>query len=407
MDFHDNSTDKNEWKIDGLTIKAALDTDGNLEIIIEDLKGEKITLKSDQIPEILTTFREINNQITKESELKITVPGLQEEIINELSTYYTQLNDPSDEKRVIAAIALGLVKEQEAIEKLSNLLDTDSSAKVRRQCAISLGLIGDKQATSALIKAIKEDNNPIVREVSVMSLSKLKGDGEDCLANQLLIEENPRVRKSIAHNLGKIGNIHSVIALMSASLNDTEEDVRERASSSLRELNARLGFSSLEDLLQAVPDCSLLPKNVSTSELFDFCVINLSNDDDELRSTCVSELGWIGKTDVVPLLKESIEKEESTAVKVRIIISLGELAGEDFQSDLIEMLFNDENQHIRRAASVALGRIGTKKALDVLKKVISKDKSGIVRASALGGIMNQFDAGLSKESFSDLIVNEK
>ncbi|MHA1911508.1 MAG: HEAT repeat domain-containing protein [Candidatus Kariarchaeaceae archaeon] len=406
MDFHDSSTDKNVWKIDDLTIRVDLDPDNNLEITIEQLDREKVTLRSEQITRILAVFREINNRITKESDMKMTVPGLQEEIINELETYYTQLYDDNDEKRVIAAIALGLVKEREAIDRLSDQLLADPSPKVRRQCAISLGLIGDKHASPVLVRSMKEDENPAVREVSVMSLSKLKGDGVQCLGIQLLEETNPRVRKTIAHNLGKIGDIHSVIALMSASLNDTEEEVRERASSSLRELNSKLGFPSIEDLLQAVPDCSLLPKNVSTSELFDFCVINIANDDVELRSTCVTELGWIGNTDVVPLLKERIDDEKETAVKVRIIISLGELSGEGFQSELIEMLFNNENQYIRRAASVALGRIGTQDALVALKRVIIEEPSGIVRASALGGIMNQFDTGLSKESFTDLIANK-
>jgi HEAT repeat protein len=403
MDFHDSSIDDNEWKVGDLTIRVNLNTD-IIEVIIAHKDGEKITLQEDQFLGVFKIFREIKSQITKETEAKMVIPGLQEEIIDELANYYTQLTDPSDEKRVIAAIALGLVKEQEAIDKISHLLNSDPSAKVRRQCAISLGLIGDKQATPALIKAIQDDKNPAVREVSVMSLSKLKGDGEDCLKNRLLEEENPRVRKTIAHSLGKIGDIHSVIALVSTSLTDTEEEVRERASSSLKEVKARLGFSSLEDLLQAVPDSSLLPKNLSSSELFDFCVMNISDDDVELRSTCITELGWIGNTDAIPLLKERIVKEDTIAVKVRTIIALGELDGENFLTEFVEMLLNDENQHIRKAASVALGRIRNKEALTILKKVIREDDSGIVRASALGGIINQFNAGLSKESFTDLIL---
>ena len=78
-------------------------------------------------------------------------------------TLLTQLADDKDSVRRDAAMDLGRLRSQKAIEPLQNLLAKDTSPIVRDAAARALGLIGSQRSLNALIYAAQADNDRDVR----------------------------------------------------------------------------------------------------------------------------------------------------------------------------------------------------------------------------------------------------
>ena len=74
-----------------------------------------------------------------------------------VSLLRTALNDSSDEVRRNAIILLGISRNPEAIEIISNHLQNDPSSRVRWTSAVKLGMLAGEEAIPALKVALTED----------------------------------------------------------------------------------------------------------------------------------------------------------------------------------------------------------------------------------------------------------
>ena len=80
-----------------------------------------------------------------------------------MDTLLQQLSDPSETVRRDAAMDLGRMKAQRAVDPLMTMLAKDSSPLARDGAARALGLIGSSRSLTSLIYAAQADNDRDVR----------------------------------------------------------------------------------------------------------------------------------------------------------------------------------------------------------------------------------------------------
>ena len=136
------------------------------------------------------------------------------------ATLINALKDRDDYVRFQSAYGLGQLKDQRAVEPLSERLTRPPHPGVREAAVSSLGLIGGERATHILIGQLKIERRRTAAE------KELQGDPET--AN----------RWDAAEALGKTGNARAVEPLV-AALRDTNWYVREHAARSLGEIGDR------------------------------------------------------------------------------------------------------------------------------------------------------------------------
>lgn len=102
------------------------------------------------------------------------------------------LNDKSVLVRTAAARALGLSQDQKSVEKLMQMVQTDSAA-VRRQAATALGQIGQERAVPALLKASGNTSDRFVTHAIIYALITL-GKAEPLI--EALNDKNWQVRNA-------------------------------------------------------------------------------------------------------------------------------------------------------------------------------------------------------------------
>jgi HEAT repeat protein len=86
------------------------------------------------------------------------------------------LDDEDDFTRCQAAYVLGVLKDEQAVYPLVQLLEKDPYAVARQTAANSLGEIGDKHAVPPLINSLN-DKNVLVRSASLVALNRITGAG--------------------------------------------------------------------------------------------------------------------------------------------------------------------------------------------------------------------------------------
>ncbi len=85
------------------------------------------------------------------------------------------LNDESRESRLAAIQAVGMVKEQSAISRLSEIIKSSDFQDERLAATMSLGFIGNSK-TIPLLKSLLDDDEPNIRWDAAIGLAKM---GED------------------------------------------------------------------------------------------------------------------------------------------------------------------------------------------------------------------------------------
>jgi len=151
-----------------------------------------------------------------------------------VDTLIQQLKGEDPHSRMLAADALGQIKDVRAVKPLIAVLeDENSSGRTQTLVAGALVRIG-APAVEPLIAALK-DENPLVRMQAAGALGQIKDiRAVDPLVGALK-DENPIVRMQAADSLGKIRDMRAVEPLTEA-LKDNDSLVRERVADSLGQI---------------------------------------------------------------------------------------------------------------------------------------------------------------------------
>jgi len=133
--------------------------------------------------------------------------------------------------------ALLRVRSPEAVPSLRQTALADSDFSLRSQAAIALGYIGNQDAIQALLDAINQSQSVALKEVFVQSLGAVNNkESQNELISLLNQNTNESVRYAAAMALGNIPNASSVDALKSAYLNETSQLVKQTVETSLNKL---------------------------------------------------------------------------------------------------------------------------------------------------------------------------
>lgn len=259
--------------------------------------------------------------------------------------YYQMLKSTEVAKRRIAVDSIARQRNQNDIPVLMNCLDdTDSGVKIA--VCDSLGLMRAQQAVDKIIT--------------------------------LLNDKNSQVRQSACVALGYIGDPKAQIGLIERVKNDTDNSVK----------------------MQAI----LIIGNMRATGAVDPLVSLLKDKNPDIRLMSAQALGKIGDTKASTALKDilllSIEEMKNEKEPYRqgqykrlvseLVKALGELKNKLSESDIEELLKNDDKS-IKLSAASALGKLGNKSGLKVARELAS-DKDDIVRMQAIEAFGNIGDA---------------
>jgi HEAT repeat protein len=309
------------------------------------------------------------------------------------------LKDESVVVRSEASKALGVIIDRRAVEPLIEVLvNEDEWVTVRANAVTSLGNIEDERAVVPLID-ILESGIAAIRGNAVVALGKIQDKRATMPLIQILEDEkeDDTIRDNAISSLGSIGDTRAVDALM-AALNSSTISIRQNAAVALGDLAAN---AAVEPLM---------------------AIVSNVNEPVDLRANAAEALGKIGDMRAASLLRDRLgDHNESDAVWKKVAHAAQELrvtgvpawvsqrardsweaAGLRFAafmaltgslehlSVMLEMLDNSTKE-IRAGAAIALGKTGSKEAVQPLIDKLQNDGEEIVRRDSAKALADLAD----------------
>lgn len=142
--------------------------------------------------------------------------------------------DTDPRVRAVALEALRVIHGPKAVERLSDLLQSDPDAEVRWAAATQLEALHSEEALPALRKAL-EQKEPLVRAGAAEALKGIPDPGSVDPLIRALKDKDTATRRAAAEGLGRIGDRAAVPPLMRALFHH-DFQTRRRAAKSLRQL---------------------------------------------------------------------------------------------------------------------------------------------------------------------------
>lgn len=159
---------------------------------------------------------------------------------------------------------------------------------------------------------------------------------------QDLSNRNDAVREKAAMQLGPLGDLTAVEALMETLSSDQDADVRFAAARSLGQLGSETAVKALIRALE-------------------------SDDDPDVRAAAALALGQVGNPAAIAALIEQLDHEDRF-VRAGALTALGDLKATSAINQIVHLMRNDPISNVRAAAEQALCAIGGVQADRALEK---------------------------------------
>ena len=296
-------------------------------------------------------------------QISVNLLGREDDDPAVVSGLTTRLRDSNVQMRQVAAIGLGLVEGESAVQPLVQAL-RDTSIAVRANSAWALGRIENGSALQPLVGMLR-DREEVVRSAATIAVGQMDSvSAATALARVLRDDQSAAVRRSAAWGLGQLEAHEGVDALVTALANDKDARVREMAAWAL---------GNIED-------------SKATSTLLNAA---RRDDTDAVRETAVWAIAQIEDASAVNALGEIVTSDRSARVRGTAAWAIGEVQDDDeghAPAGLVKAL-NDESEDVRLKAAWALGQIGDSSALPAIRDAMKREKNARISKALIRALM--------------------
>ena len=252
----------------------------------------------------------------------------------------------------------------------------------------------DSDGDSALTLAAKQGHSQIVKLLQEAGASgpgnPPAADDVDKLIEQLRKDKDWVDRCDAAERLGKIGDKKAVPALVEALYAKHTDDAK---SADFK----KMGFGSPSVFVaeKAARALGEIKDPQSIKPLI--AVLHLDSIGEEAKKALVK----IGEP-CVEFLADALHSTEPVT-RIRSVEALGKIGSQKAVEPLIRVLNKDSSAKVRATAAEALGRLGDQKAIEHLKRVCREDVAKSVRASAFMSLIKIDRGALAEMPVDDSI----
>jgi|GEM_PF-4457205 len=302
---------------------------------------------------------------------------------------------PNQDVQIGPAVALQVVKSQDAVPSLINMFKDEELDKwVRAHAGVALGKIGAKAAIPDLVKGL-DDKETFVANSSAISLGLLTDQSDRETINKLIRYAKSAPVRSTRNfcliALGEIGDPKGKALLLE---NIQKGQAQDRTFSALalgimgnkfEEGRSESGQLLLETYksLKADHEKSAVAIGLAlcgyepAREVFAEDLVKGQGNQD-LKGHLCTALGLLNHADSIPAIQELARQKGDQDLRKRAAIALGLLKDPD-AVDVLEkvILESSASKAILGAATVALGYIGDRRAVPILVSMVENKKGDV------------------------------
>ncbi len=326
----------------------------------------------------------------------------------------SSLRQGEEDVALMALKALADIGDEESLQALLSLYDTDLSEAMRSRLVRLLEDFDSPEARARLLDIARRDPSLGVRTRAIRALGELEWDDEvSAFMRELaLTGETPEVRRQAVRAFGEhrdeqwipflvevasttddeslgraaLGSIEDIggpqvgSAAETVYRNASAPAVRRRALGLMADLGGDAMLTQLEQIALAAEDASfrraaLRAIGEVSSEAAFGVLSRLATDssDATTRASAVRALEDADANLAVPVLVQVLSQDADAAVRRRAARTLGDMESDQVVEALKNAAMNDSDVGVRRAAVDGLGDIGTPAAREALIELLNRN----------------------------------
>ena len=261
-----------------------------------------------------------------------------------------------------AAKAIGQIGGSEAIDLLKGVKDSLNNPMVRAQVLVSLHKMGDNLAVEEL-KTGSTTKDPMWKSSAISALGKVGYiPAVDHFVEILRKDENFLLRSSAATALGRLRAESATRALAEAVRKDKEEIVCVASVGALARIGTPAAISALEDALVEDPNFQIrssiidnLEKLKGGQRIFPMVRSRFAKRGDKFdRYLAAEAIGRLGDKEAIPLLKSVLRADPSPEIKLIAAQALVRLEGSSSAFARIENILTEDNKKALRVRAAEI-----------------------------------------------------
>jgi PAS domain S-box-containing protein len=266
------------------------------------------------------------------------------------------LNDADSWVRYFAARSIGQHRSAEGLEAVAKLAESDRAEHVRIAAIDSLGKIGGPRAVSVLASFIESRDMDMAR-AAVGSLGQIDHPDALPLLQQALRSAEAARRAAALQALGARGGDAAVEAMQWAAATDQNAEVAQAAIDALSRLATPESIAALVNLTADAErrDSSVEALSKLSPQKIELIGRGLANEQLSVRRAVMDALGRMKHPLASDLLSGALDDNEAS-VRLAAVTALAHLGNRSAQRKLVELMRQDPEPAVRRAAQKALSR---------------------------------------------------
>ena len=293
-----------------------------------------------------------------------------------------------------ALYALGIMGDKKALPLLLSYLD-HPNAHLRMRAVEAMGNLGQAD-TGELIRQKLADKNKFVRQAAILALGRIKSAKYIPYLENFLASSDPYHKRSAIISLAILEDTRIIPELIRFLQTPQPYEVKRQALQALGVLGKEDEFKAILLLLKNFPFNLKVEAALALREILErqeirkvdpaLILEHSFSPSWRLRRLIMEIAGFFKDDSVKKRLLEVIKFDRSDLVKSAAILSMKNFRDPEVRGVLAAELKNDVSL-IRESAVITLGKIGTVKDLDRIRKNL-KDEDLLIREEAAHAIMN-------------------
>jgi HEAT repeat protein/Tfp pilus assembly protein PilF len=350
-----------------------------------------------------------------------------------------------EEDAIISAIlAVGKIKNWQAISLLKKLLSQEKSPRIRASIIMSLGLMSSDKLMPVFQAGLR-DEDPRVRANAIEAIESIKSGSIVGIIQPYLDDPSNRVRANVAKAIWKYGDFdvsetlrqmleHSdkwyrasaayaigeikdarFVRELARSLKDEDPDVRRNAANAMRKIEAKDALTHVRPLLEdpnfdVRVEAVLAVSRCGGASAADILKEKLQHEENFIvQATLISCIGQSGKPAMIPVIQGYLTSEDPRVVSNTIdaLVKLSPKSDPALVATLKGLLKHEDNR-VKSTAIRTLWVWGEYEVLDRLRELFNSSDKRLIHSATfvLGEIGKEISLSDVLSSRTNLIVAE-
>jgi HEAT repeat protein len=325
------------------------------------------------------------------------------------------LRESQDEEVALMALrALAEIGDEESLQALLSLYDTDLAEGLRARIVRLLEEFDSPQARARLMEIARADPSLRVRAQAIGSLEDHAWDEQvDSFMREMVRSQQPvEIRRTALRAIGDRADAGWIPLLGDVAATTEDDSVAGAALSALEDIGGAEATAALQAVSESAASASIrrralavLAETGGEASIPVLERVALESADRQARRAALAAIGEIGSARALQALSRLASESADPDVRGYALRAMEDIEGDSAVAAVARALREDPEPQVRRQAARTLGELGSAPAVDALRQAALSESDTTVQRAVIDAL-GEIGTPAAREALLELLKNQ-